>query len=324
MHAIRIHEYGGPEVLRWEDIEVPTPGPGEALIRHTAIGLNFVDIALREGRRQAPSPPFTPGMEASGIVESIAPGGSDVQVGDRVVYAGGPAGAYCELRVMSAERLVRLPDAIADETAAAGLLKGMTAQYLLRQTYRVQAGDVILVHAAAGGVGSLLCQWGHKLGATVIGTVGSDEKAELARRSGCHEVINYSREDFVDRIRDLTNGRGVSVVYDSVGGETFYQSMDCLRPRGLLVSYGQSSGPITPIDIGLLGAKGGLFVTRPSVFSYSAKREDLLDMADQVFRMIAAGRLHIDVRQRYPLSNAIQAHRDLEARRTTGLTVLLP
>ncbi|MEX0729318.1 MAG: quinone oxidoreductase [Aquisalimonadaceae bacterium] len=324
MHAIRIHEYGGPEVLRWEEVEEPTPAEGEVLLRHTAVGLNFIDVAFREGRRAAPTPPFTPGMEGAGVVEAVGPGVTGIVEGDRVAYASPPAGAYAEWRVMPAARLVKVADGIDDETAAAMMLKGMTAQYLLRQTYPVQPGEAVLVHAAAGGVGSLLCQWARHLGATVIGNVGNDEKAELARGFGCEHPIVSSRDDIVARVREITGGAGVSVVYDSLGGETFYKSMDCLRPRGMLVSYGQSSGPIEPLDIGVLGAKGGVFVTRPSVFGYSAKREDMLAMAGEVMEMIDSGKLRIDIRQRYPLAEAMHAHWDLEARRTTGATVLLP
>lgn len=323
-YAINIQKYGGPEVLIGSKVEIGVPGPEEVLVRHTAIGLNFIDIAFREGRRAAPPPPFVPGLEAAGVVEQVGEKVTTLAPGDRVAYASFPAGAYTQRRLMPAERVVKLPETISDEVAAAMMLKGMTAQYLLRQTYSVQPGETILVHAAAGGVGSLLCQWAKYLGATVIGTVSSDEKAELARAFGCDHAIVYTREDFAVRVQEITGGTGVSVVYDSVGKVTFDKSLDCLRPRGILVSYGASSGATPPVDLAVLGAKGGLFVTRPSVFGYSAKAEDMQAMADEVIRMVSAGNLKIDVRQRYPLAEASKAHRDLESRHTTGATILIP
>src|SRR5690606_31467383 len=268
-HAIRIHEHGGPEVLRWEPVEVPAPGPGELRIRHTAVGLNFIDIYYRTGLYQPPGLPFTPGSEAAGVVEEVGEGVEGFKPGDRVAYGSASLGAYSEQRLVAADRVVHLPDNIDDATAAAMMLKGMTAQYLLRRTYRVEAGDTILIHAAAGGVGKIVCQWAKLLGARVIGTVGSDEKAEEVRQLGCDHVIVYSREDFVARVREITDGRGVDVVYDSVGADTFMKSLDCLRPLGMMVSFGQSSGKIPPFDVGILAQKGCLFLTRPTLFTYT-------------------------------------------------------
>jgi len=260
--AIRIHKIGGPEVLEWQEVVVGDPGPGEVRLRHGAVGLNFIDVYFRTGAYGA-DVPFTPGLEASGVVEALGEGVSDLRVGDRVAYAAPPAGAYCEERLMPADRLVKLPQGVSDEVAAGMMLKGMTARYLLRQTYRVKAGDTILVHAAAGGVGLIACQWAKHLGATVIGTVGSDEKAELAAAHGCHHPIVYTRENLVERVKSITDGEGVPVVYDSVGKDTFMQSLDCLRPLGTMVTFGQSSGPVPSLEVGLLAAKGSLFLTRP-------------------------------------------------------------
>lgn len=322
--AIRIHEHGGPEVLQWEEVAVPSPGPGEALIRHTAVGVNFIDVYHRTGLYKVPGLPCVLGMEAAGVVEAVGPGASELRVGDRVAYASPPLGAYAERRIMPADRVVPIPHDIDDRTAAAMMLKGMTAQYLLRRTYRVQPGETILVHAAAGGVGLILCQWAKHLGARVIGTVGSDEKAELARRHGCDHPIVYSREDFVQRLKDITDGKGVAVVYDSVGRDTFERSLDCLQPLGTAVLFGQSSGPVPPFDLGLLATKGSLFVTRPTLMTYAAKREDLVAGAAELFEVVRGGFVKISVNQTYPLSEAAHAHRDLEARKTTGSTVLLP
>ena len=321
--AIRIHEFGGPEVMRWESVEVAAPGPGEALVRHTAVGLNYIDVYHRSGLYPLPLP-ATLGMEGAGVVEAVGEGVGEVQVGDRVAYANPPPGSYCQRRVMPAHRLVTLPKDIGDQQAAAMMLQGMTAQYLLRRTYKVQAGDTILVHAAAGGVGLMMCQWAQHLGVTVIGTVGSDAKAELARAHGCAHPIVYTSENFVERVREITNGAMVPVVYDSVGKDTFMGSLDCLRPLGMLVSFGQSSGKVAPLDTGLLAAKGSLFLTRPSLMTYTAKREDLVASAAELFDVVERGFVRVEVNQTYPLSEAATAHRDLEGRKTTGSTVLLP
>jgi NADPH2:quinone reductase len=323
-HAIRIHQHGGPEVLRWEAVDVPSPGPGELRVRHTAVGLNFIDVYYRTGLYKPPGLPFTPGSEGAGVVEEVGEGVSEFKVGDSVAYASAGLGSYSEQRLVAADRVVRIPHGIDDATAAAMMLKGMTAQYLLRRTYRVQAGDTILIHAAAGGVGKIVCQWAKHLGATVIGTVGSDAKAEQVRRLGCDHVIVYSREDFVARVRDITGGRGVDVVYDSVGQATFLKSLDCLRPLGMMVSFGQSSGKIEPFDVGLLAQKGCLFLTRPTLFVYTATREDLVATADDLFAVVKSGTVQIEIGQRFALKDAAQAQKALEARDTTGSTVLLP
>ncbi|HCB12938.1 MAG TPA: quinone oxidoreductase [Gammaproteobacteria bacterium] len=322
--AIRIHQYGGPEVLRWEDVEAGDPGPGQLRVRHAAIGLNYIDVYHRTGLYPLPSLPWTLGMEGAGHVEAIGEGVTEFKAGDRVAYASPPVGAYAEVRLLPADRAVALPENINDQTAAAMMLQGMTAQYLLRRTYRVQSGDAILLHAAAGGVGLIASQWARQLGALVIGTVGNDEKAELARAHGCHHVIVYSRENFVERVREITNGQGVAVVYDSVGKETFMGSLDCLRPLGMMVSFGNASGPVPPFEPGILAAKGSLFMTRPTLMTYTAKREALVASAAELFEMVTAGAVKIEVRQTYPLAETAQAHRDLEARKTTGSTVLLP
>lgn len=322
--AIVVTETGGPEVLRIVDVPVGKPGPGEVRVRQGAIGLNFIDVYYRNGTYKAPSLPFTPGMEAAGVIVAI---GSDVKeftVGDRVAYASPPVGAYTELRLMAAERLVPLPDMIDDKTAAAMMLKGMTAQYLLRRTYHVKAGDTILFHAAAGGVGLIACQWARQLGATVIGTVGNDEKAALAAAHGCHYPIVYTKENFVERVRAITEGRGVSAVYDSIGKDTFLASLDCLAPRGIMVSFGQSSGTIPPFDVTLLNIKGSLFLTRPSLFAYTADRVELMATAQELIRMVVQGAVKVVVNQTYPLAEACDAHRALQAGETTGSTVLLP
>ncbi|KAB2932576.1 MAG: quinone oxidoreductase [Candidatus Contendobacter sp.] len=322
--AIRIHQYGGPEALRWEEVEVGDPGPGQLRVRHGAVGLNYIDVYHRTGLYPLPALPWTLGMEGAGQVEAVGEGVTEFKIGDRVAYASPPVGAYAEVRLIAADRVVALPDAIDDPTAAAMMLQGMTAQYLLRRTYRVQPGDAILLHAAAGGVGLIASQWARQLGAIVIGTVGSDEKAELARAHGCQHAIVYSRENFVERVREITNGQGVAVVYDSVGKETFMGSLDCLRPLGMMVSFGNASGPVPPFEPGILAAKGSLFLTRPVLMTYTAKRPDLLASAAELFEVVASGAVRIEVRQTYPLAEAAQAHRDLEARRTTGSTVLLP
>jgi len=321
--AIRVHSHGGPEVLRWEDVEVGRPGPGQVRLRHTAIGLNFIDTYHRTGLYPAELPAVL-GMEAAGVVEEVGPDVTEVAPGDRVAYASPPLGAYAEARLMTADRLVPLPDEIGDDVAAAVILKGMTAEYLVLRTHRVQPGETVLVHAAAGGVGLLLSQWAKHLGATVIGTAGSDEKASLAREHGCDHTIVYTREDFVARVRELTGGRGVPVVYDSVGAATWEGSLDCLQPLGLMVSFGNASGAVPPFPPGDLATKGSLFLTRPTLMTYNADRRDLLASAKALFEVLRSGAVRAAVSQTRPLQEAAQAHRDLEARRTTGSTVLLP
>lgn len=321
--AIRIHEQGGVELMRWEDVEVGAPGEGEARVRHTAVGLNYIDVYQRAGVYKLPMPMIL-GLEGAGVVEEVGTGVADLKAGQRVAYAGVPPGAYTEERLIPAHRLVALPDGIDDQRGAAMMLKGMTAQYLIRRTYRVQDGDTILVHAAAGGVGLILCQWAKHLGATVIGTVGTDEKAELARANGCAHAIVYSRENVAERVREITGGEGVPVAYDSVGQATFEGSIDSLRPLGMMVSFGNASGPLAPLDSGLLAAKGSLFFTRPSLMTYTAARQDLLASAGELFDVVTGGQVNIAVNQTYPLKDAAQAHRDLEARKTTGSTVLIP
>ena len=322
--AIRIHRTGGPDAMRWEDVEVGAPGPGEVRIRHEAVGLNFIDVYFRTGLYPAPSLPFSPGMEGAGVVEAVGEGVDTLAAGDRIAYAAPPVGAYAEERLMPADKVVKVPAGIDSRQAAAMMLQGMTVEYLLRRTYPVQPGETILFHAAAGGVGLIACQWAKHLGATVIGTVGSDEKAELARAHGCDHTIVYTRESFTDRVRELTDGAGVPVVYDAVGRDTFAGSLDCLRPRGMLVSFGQSSGKIDPFDVGILSAKGSLYVTRPTLMTYTASRADLESSAQALFDVVAAGAVRITVPQTFPLAEAADAHRALESRRTTGSTILLP
>lgn len=323
-HAIRIHAYGDASVLRWEEVEVPAPGRGEAQVRQTAVGVNFIDVYHRTGLYPVGGFPSGVGLEGAGVVEAVGPGVSEVDPGDRVAYAGGPLGAYAERRNVPADRLVRLPDGIADRQAAAMMLQGMTVEYLLRRTYPVQAGDTVLVHAAAGGVGLIACQWASHLGATVIGTVSNDHKAELAGAHGCAHPIVYTREDFVGRVKEITEGAGVPVVFDSVGRDTFLGSLDCLRPRGLLVSFGQASGPVAPFDIGLLNQKGALYLTRPSLMWYTQDRAELMQSAQALFAVVGSGAVRVEINQSVPLSEAAQAHRALEARETTGSSVLLP
>jgi NADPH:quinone reductase len=322
--AIRIHEYGGPEVLKWEDVEIGSPGPGQARLRQTAIGLNYIDTYHRSGLYPLPSLPAVIGMAAAGVVEEVGEGVTAVRPGQRVAYASPPVGAYAEQRLMPADRLVALPEGIDDKFGAATLLQGMTAQYLLRRTYRVQSGDPVLVHAAAGGVGSILCQWAKHLGALVIGTVGSDDKAAIAKQNGCDHTIIYSRENFAERAREITGGAGVAVVYDGVGKATFEGSLDCLRLLGMMVSYGNASGPVPPFEPAILSQKGSLFFTRPTLMHYTAKAEDLQATATELFDVVQSGHVRIAVNQTYPLREAAQAHRDLEARKTTGSTVLIP
>jgi NADPH2:quinone reductase len=310
--------------MRWEADDPGQPKAGEALVRHEAIGLNFIDVYHRTGIYPLPELPAVPGMEGAGIVEAVGEGVSEVAVGDRVAYAGMPPGAYAEVRRMPADRLVQLPDAISYEQGAAMMLQGMTARYLLQGCYDVKAGTTLLIHAAAGGVGLIVCQWARHLGATVIGTVGSPEKADLASAHGCDHPILYNQEDFTERTREITAGKGVDVVYDSVGQATFMKSLDCLRPMGMMVSFGQASGLVPPFDPGLLSAKGSLFLTRPTLMTYTAERKALLQHARDLFEVVESGAVKVEVRQTYPLAEAARAHQDLEARKTTGSTVLLP
>ena len=319
-HAIRFHQTGGPEVLKWEEVQVGKPGPGEARVRHTAVGLNFVDIYNRMGVYPAPLPSGL-GAEGAGVVEEVGSGVSDLKAGDRVAYGSSPLGAYSEVRVMPADRLVVLPKDIDDKRAAAMMLKGLTAQYLLRRTYRVKPGDTILFHAAAGGVGLIAGQWAKHLGATVIGTVSSEDKAKLAKAHGYDHVINYTKEDFQKRVVEITGGKKVSVVYDSVGKDTFMKSLDCLAPFGVCALFGASSGAPEPLNLGLLAQKGSLYVTRPTLNTYAAKREDLVASAKELFEVVAKGIVKIEVNQTYPLKDAAKAHTDLAARKTTGSTV---
>src|SRR5947208_16611519 len=322
--AIRIHAPGGPEALRWEEIDLAPPGPGEALVRHTAIGVNYIDVYHRTGLYPVPGPPTVIGVEAAGVVEAIGPGVTVVAAGVRVAYASGPLGAYAERSLVPAERLVRLPASISDEQAAAMMLKGRTAQYLLRRTYRVKSGDTILFHAAAGGVGLIACQWLKALGATVIGTAGSEEKCARAKAHGAHHCIDYRKENFVERVKALTGGKGVPVVYDSVGKATFTGSLDCLQPRGLIVSFGNSSGAVPPFELGVLSQKGSLYITRPTLVTHTSKRDDLVATAKDLFDVVLSGKVKIEVNHRYALKDAAQAQRDLEARKTTGSTILIP
>jgi NADPH:quinone reductase len=322
-HAVRIHAYGGPEVLRWEEHDPGPPGPGTAQVRHTAVGLNYIDVYDRTGLYAMPLPGIL-GREAAGVVTAVGRRVQDIRPGDRVAYVLPQPGAYCQVRNVPAERLVRLPRAIADADAAALMLKGLTAQYLLRRTYRVKAGETILVHAAAGGVGLLLCQWAKALGARVIGVVGSEAKAGLARRHGCWRVLVTGDEPLAPRVRELTRGQGVAVVYDSVGKDTFMDSLDALRPLGMMVSYGNASGPPPAFSALELARRGSLFLTRPSLFTYVERREDLVAAARELFRAVGSGAVKVRIGQRYPLAEAARAHSDLEARRTTGSTVLEP
>ena len=321
-HAIRIHKPGGPEAMQWEAVDPGKPGAGQVLVRHTAVGLNYIDVYHRTGLYPLPNYPAVLGKEAAGVVEEVGAGVTTLKAGDRVAHI--EMGAYSERRVFAADRMVRVPQAVSEQHAAAMMLKGLTTQYLVRRTYKVQRGDVVLVHAAAGGVGTILVQWAKHLGATVIGTVGSNEKAALARAAGCDHTIVYTRENFLDRVKEITAGAGVNVVYDSVGKTTFAQSLDCLRPLGMLVVYGQASGPVPPFDLADLMRKGSLFLTRPTLVTYAAKSEDLQASAAELFDVVQRGAVKIEVRQTYALRDAAQAHRDLEARKTTGSTVLLP
>ncbi len=321
--AICIHETGGPDVLRWEDVEVGAPAAGQIRLRHTAVGLNYIDTYQRSGLYPLDLP-VTLGMEAAGVVEALGDGVEGLVVGDRVAYASPPLGSYAEARLMPADRVVKVPAGIDDNQAAAMMLQGMTVEYLLRRTYPLRAGETILVHAAAGGVGLIMCQWAHDIGATVIGTVGTGEKADLARAHGCDHAIIYTEEKFEDRVRELTGGAGVPVVYDSIGKDTFDASLDCLAPRGLMVSFGNASGQVPPFPPAALGAKGSLFLTRPSLMNYTASRQELVESAEALFDVVERGAVKIRVNQTYPLADTARAHRDIEARKTTGSTVLLP
>ena len=319
-HAIRVHEIGGPEVLKWEEVEVGEPGPGEIRLRQEAAGVNFIDVYHRTGLYPQPLP-FIPGVEGAGVVETIGSDVTSMQVGDRVAY-GGPVGGYAEVRLIPADRVVKLPDGISAEAAAAMMLKGMTAEMLLRRVYPVKPEDAILVHAAAGGVGLILCQWAKALGATVIGTVGSDEKADLARAHGCDHPIVYTRQDFVAEVERITDGAKVAVVYDGVGRDTFMKSLDCLARRGMMASFGNSSGPVDPFDALLLARKGSLFLTRPTLYDYTLDPADLQLSAHALFDVVESGKVKIEIGQRFPLKDAAEAHRALEGRRTSGSTVL--
>lgn len=319
--AIRIHQHGGPEVLKWEEVEPGPPGPGEALVRHEAVGLNFIDVYHRSGLYPLPALPATPGLEAAGVVQAVGEAVTEVAVGDRVAYAGIPPGAYAEVRCIPAHRLVKLPAEISTQQAAAMMLQGMTARYLLKGCWPVGPGTTILIHAAAGGVGLIVCQWARHLGATVIGTAGGPEKAELARAHGCQHPIVYTRDDFAAKVKEITNGGGVDVVYDSVGQATFMKSLDCLRPMGMMVSFGQSSGPMPPFDLAILAQKGSLFLTRPTLMTYTAKRADLLAHAHDLFEAVRSGAVKVEVGRTYPLAEASRAHRDLEGRKTTGSSI---
>jgi NADPH2:quinone reductase len=319
--AIRFYQTGGPEVLVWEEVAVGHPGRGEARVRHTAVGLNYVDTYVRRGLYPV-SLPSGLGSEAAGVVEEVGPDVADIKPRDRVAYAGGPLGAYSEERVMPADRLVKLPEGISDQQAAAMMLKGLTVQYLIRQIHKVNENDIILFHAAAGGVGLIACQWAKSLGTTVIGTVGTEEKAKLAKARGCDYPVIYTQENFVEVVEKVTQGAKLPVVYDSVGKDTFMKSLDCIRPRGLMVSFGQSSGPLGPVDLGIFAQKGSLFFTRPTLNTYAAKHENLVAMAKELFEVVQSGAVKIEIHQTYPLKDAAKAHADLAARKTTGSTVL--
>ncbi len=321
--AIRMNRTGGPEVLEYVDVELGAPGPGEARVRHEAIGVNFIDVYFRTGLYPQPLPGGL-GKEAAGVVEAVGEGVTHVKVGDRVAYAGGALGAYSEARNIEAAVLLRLPDDIGFDTAAAMMLQGLTVQYLFNRTHKLKAGDTILFHAAAGGVGLIACQWAKAIGVNLIGTVGSEEKAALAKAAGAAHVINYNSENFTERVLEITGGKKVGVVYDSIGKDTFTGSLDCLQPLGLMVSFGSASGPVPPFSLNELASRGSLFVTRPSLFAYAAKREDLEAMAADLFQMVSSGKVKIDINQRYKLADAAQAAIDLEARKTTGSSILLP
>ncbi|MEY3721000.1 MAG: hypothetical protein RL618_1519 [Pseudomonadota bacterium] len=321
--AIQCFSNGGPEVMEYVDVQVGEPGAGEARVRHHAIGLNYIDVYFRTGLYPQQMPAGL-GMEGAGVIEAVGPDVKHVKPGDRVAYACRPPGAYADVRVMPAGSLVKLPDSISFETAAAMMLQGLTVQYLFHRTFPLKGGETILFHAAAGGVGLIACQWARALGVTMIGTVGSDEKGQLAKAHGCTHVINYNKENFVERVKELTGGKGVPVVYDSIGKDTFLGSLDCLAPLGMMVSYGSASGPVPPFSLNELASRGSLFITRPTLFSYAAQRQDLEAMAADLFGMVESGKVKIEINQRYALKDVQQAHRDLESRKTTGSTILLP
>ena len=322
-HAIRIHAFGGPEAMKWEEVTIGAPAANEVLLKATAIGLNYIDTYHRSGLYKIPLPSVL-GREGAGVVEAVGISVTDLKVGDRVAYAAAPIGAYAEARLMPADKLIKIPAGVSDSQAASMMLKGMTAQYLIRRIYQVKPGDTILMHAAAGGVGLILCQWARHLGATVIGTVGSEEKIALAKTNGCDHVINYAKEDFVARVAEITDGKKCHVVYDGVGKDTFLKSLDCVRPLGLVAVFGNASGAVPPFDVGLLGAKGSLFVTRPTLDTFTSTRADLLATAGELFDVVARGIVKLEINQTYALKDAAAAHRDLEARKTTGSTVLIP
>ena len=322
-NAIRVNKQGGPEEMKWEEVALPEMQENDVLIKHTAIGLNYIDTYHRSGLYPMPVP-LTLGIEGAGIIIEAGENVKDLTVGDRVAYASPPTGSYAEAKVMPADRLVKIPDNISDEIAAAIMLKGMTVEYLVRRTYNVKAGQTVLFHAAAGGVGLIACQWLKAIGAKVIGTVGSEEKAALAKANGCEHTILYREENFVDKVKEITNGEGVPVVYDGIGKDTALKSLDCLSPLGMLVVFGNSSGNAPPIETGLLAAKGSLFLTRPTLMTYNAKREDLVESAQQLFNMVGSGKVNISINARYDLKDAAQAHKDLESRKTTGSTLLMP
>jgi NADPH2:quinone reductase len=323
-HAIRIHKTGGPEVLQWEEVQVADPGPGEVRIAHKAVGLNYIDTYHRTGLYPVPLPSGL-GLEGAGVVEAVGPGVAEFKPGDRVAYANGPVGAYSELKIHPAERLVKIPEGISFEQAASMMLQGLTVQYLLRRLHRIpKAGETVLWHAAAGGIGLIACQWARAIGVNIIGTVSSEEKAKLARENGCAHTVIYTKEDFVAKVNEITGGKKVPIVYDSVGKDTFVKSLDCLQVRGLMVTFGNTSGPVGPTDLGILAQKGSLYVTRPTLISYTAKRDELVSAASELFDHVLAGRIKVGPRQTYALKDAAQAHRDLEGRKTTGSTVLVP
>jgi NADPH:quinone reductase len=322
--AVRVHKFGGPEVLTYEDIEVPAPGPGQIRIKQKASGINFIDTYFRQGMYPSPvGMPFVAGNEGAGEVVAVGSGVTDIKVGDRVAYVTA-LGAYAAERILAADRAVKLPNNISDEQAAGMMLKGMTVQYLINRTFKVEKGTTVLMHAAAGGVGLILCQWANHLGATVIGTVGSKDKADLAKKNGCHHTILYRDEDFVARVKDITGGKLCDVVYDGVGKQTFPGSLDCIRPLGMFVSFGSSSGQIDAFNINILQQKGSLFATRPTLNTYTAKREDLLKTANDLFDKVGSGAVKIPINQKYPLKDATKAHQDLEGRETTGSSILVP
>jgi NADPH2:quinone reductase len=320
--AIRFHKQGGPEVLQVDDVPVGDPGPGQVRIRHTAIGVNFVDIYQRSGLYPMQLPAIA-GNEGAGVVEALGKGVKDLKVGDRVAYTGLP-GSYCEARIVPADRMVKIPQGISDEQAASMMLKGLTVHYLIHSTYKVKKGDTVLWHAAAGGVGTIACQWLKKLGVNTIGTVGSPEKVQLAKAHGCKHVINYSTENFVEKVKEITKGKKLPVVYDAVGKSTWEGSLDCLQPRGLIVSFGNASGPVPPVNLGILSTKGSLYVTRPTLGTYIAARADLVKRSNDLFNVVKSGKVKIETTARHTLEDAAQAHRDLEGRKTTGSVVLIP